>query len=135
MRRFIAELFDPGIRYQFEQVHAVDIARAMQLDAKFRERKLGLVDWGVAALTSLTEVSSNLLVFRVILQKPAAVSSPTFPSRGATGRWRMIGASPSVDLNFGDSFQFSGRPARARAVRGRDLRAARSGPPAPAHLR
>ena len=43
MRRFIAELFDPGIRYQFEQVHAVDIARAMQLDAKFRERKLGLV--------------------------------------------------------------------------------------------
>jgi predicted nucleic acid-binding protein len=60
MRRFIAELFDPGTRYQFEQVHAADIARAMQLDAKFHERRLGLVDCGVAAL------AERLGVFRIL---------------------------------------------------------------------
>ena len=45
MRRFIAELFDPGTRYQFEQVHPADTARAMQLDAKFESGLTISVRW------------------------------------------------------------------------------------------
>ena len=50
MRRLIAEIFDPATRYEYELPLAADIARALELDAKFEELGLGLVDGMVAAV-------------------------------------------------------------------------------------
>ncbi len=50
MRKFVAELFDPATTYEFEAVLPSDIVRALQLDAKFHELELGLVDGTVAAV-------------------------------------------------------------------------------------
>jgi len=50
MRKFVAELFDPAITYEFEAALPSDIVRALQLDAKFHELALGLVDGTVAAV-------------------------------------------------------------------------------------
>ena len=50
MRKFVAELFDPSTTYEFETVLPTDIVRALQLDAKFHELELGLVDGTVAAV-------------------------------------------------------------------------------------
>ena len=50
MRKLVAELFDPTTTYEFESVRPSDIVRALQIDAKFHELKLGLVDGSVAAV-------------------------------------------------------------------------------------
>lgn len=50
MRKLIAEIFDPRTRYEYELPIAADIARALELDAKFHDLKLGLVDGTVAAI-------------------------------------------------------------------------------------
>ena len=50
MRRLIAEIFDPNMRYQFEATSPADVVRAMQLDSKFADLKLGLVEGLVAAV-------------------------------------------------------------------------------------
>ena len=50
MRKFVAELFDPTTTYEFEGVFPSDIVRALQLDAKFHQLELGLVDGIVAAI-------------------------------------------------------------------------------------
>ena len=50
MRRLVAEMFDPQTRYEFEAALPADIVRALQIDAKFAEAKLGLVDGTVAAV-------------------------------------------------------------------------------------
>ena len=60
MRRLIAEIFDPSTRYEYELPHPTDIARALQLDAKFSQLGLGLVDGVVAA------VAERRRVFRVL---------------------------------------------------------------------
>jgi hypothetical protein len=44
MRKFVAEMFDPATTYEFEAVLPSDIVRALELDAKFHELELGLVD-------------------------------------------------------------------------------------------
>jgi predicted nucleic acid-binding protein len=44
MRKLVAELFDPGTRYEYELALPHDIARAMELDARFKNLNLGLVD-------------------------------------------------------------------------------------------
>jgi predicted nucleic acid-binding protein len=49
MRRLIAEIFDPATRYEYELPLPTDIARALELDAKFEALGLGLVDGVVAA--------------------------------------------------------------------------------------
>jgi hypothetical protein len=50
MRRLIAEIFDPATRYEYELPLPSDIARALELDAKFDGLELGLVDgWPNAA--------------------------------------------------------------------------------------
>ena len=56
MRKLIAEIFDPGIRYEYEFPLPSDLVRALELDAKFKDLKLGLVDGTVAALTERREV-------------------------------------------------------------------------------
>ena len=60
MRRLIAEIFDPATRYEYELPLAGDIARALELDAKFEDLGLGLVDGTVAA------VAERRRVYRVL---------------------------------------------------------------------
>ncbi|MBI4517522.1 MAG: hypothetical protein HY699_17095 [Deltaproteobacteria bacterium] len=50
IRKLIAELFDPATTYEFEPATPRDIVRALELDAKFRELGIGLVDRMVAAV-------------------------------------------------------------------------------------
>jgi len=56
MRKLIAEIFDPGTRYEYELPLPSDIVRALEIDAKFKERSLGLVDGTVAALAERRKV-------------------------------------------------------------------------------
>lgn len=60
MRRLIAEIFDPATRYEYELPLAADIARALELDARFADLGLGLVDGMVAA------VAERRRVYRVL---------------------------------------------------------------------
>lgn len=60
MRRLIAEIFDPATRYEYELPLPTDIARALELDAKFQDLALGLVDGTVAA------VAERRRVYRVL---------------------------------------------------------------------
>ena len=56
MRKLIAEIFDPGTRYEYELPIPSDLVRALELDAKFKDLSLGLVDGTVAALAERREV-------------------------------------------------------------------------------
>lgn len=50
MRKLIVELFDPRTTYEYEFALPSDVVRALELDAKFKELNLGLVDGTVAAV-------------------------------------------------------------------------------------
>ena len=50
MRKLVAEILDPATTYELEPLAPVDLLRALQLDARFRELQLGLVDGTVAAV-------------------------------------------------------------------------------------
>jgi predicted nucleic acid-binding protein len=56
MRKLIAEIFDPGTRYEYEPPRPSDLVRALELDAKFKDLNLGLVDGTVAALAERRQV-------------------------------------------------------------------------------
>ena len=56
MRRLVAEVFDPATRYEYELPLPSDIARALELDAKFEGLGLGLVDGTVAAVAERRQV-------------------------------------------------------------------------------
>lgn len=56
MRKLIAEVFDPATRYEYELPLPSDIARALELDAKFKALDLGLVDGTVAAVAERRQV-------------------------------------------------------------------------------
>ena len=56
MRKLIAEVFDPATRYDYEPPLPSDIARALELDAKFKKLGLGLVDGTVAAVAERRQV-------------------------------------------------------------------------------
>ena len=56
MRKLIAEIFDPGTRYEYELPVPSDLVRALELDAKFKELHLGLVDGTVAAVAERRQV-------------------------------------------------------------------------------
>ena len=60
MRKLVGEIFDPATTYEFEAVRPADVVRALQLDAKFRDLELGLVDGAVAA------IAERRRVFRVL---------------------------------------------------------------------
>ncbi len=62
MRRLIAEIFDPTTRYEFEPATAPDVARALQLDLKFADLELGLVDGMVAAVAERRRVYRILTI-------------------------------------------------------------------------
>jgi len=50
MRKLVAEIFDPGTRYEYELPLPSDIVRGLEIDAKFAKLDLGLVDGTVAAV-------------------------------------------------------------------------------------
>jgi predicted nucleic acid-binding protein len=56
MRKLIAEMFDPATRYEYELALPSDIVRALEIDAKFNELDLGLVDGTVAAVAERRKV-------------------------------------------------------------------------------
>jgi predicted nucleic acid-binding protein len=56
MRKLIAEIFDPGTRYEYESPRPSDLVRALELDAKFKDFNLGLVDGTIAALAERRQV-------------------------------------------------------------------------------
>jgi predicted nucleic acid-binding protein len=60
MRRLVAEIFDPATRYEYAVALPADIARAMELDARFADLHLGLVDGTVAA------VAERRRIYRVL---------------------------------------------------------------------
>lgn len=60
MRKLVAEIFDPATRYEYESPLPSDIARALELDARFDGLDLGLVDGTVAA------VAERRRVYRVL---------------------------------------------------------------------
>ena len=72
MRKLIAELFDPRTTYEFDAAVPSDIVRALEIDAKFHELRLGLVDGMVAAVSErrqayriLTTDRSHFSVIRI----------------------------------------------------------------------
>lgn len=60
MRRLVAEMFDPGTRYEYELPLPSDVVRALELDARFKRLNLGLVDGMVIA------VAERRRVYRVL---------------------------------------------------------------------
>jgi predicted nucleic acid-binding protein len=56
MRKLMAEIFDPATRYEYELPLPSDIARALELDARFEALALGLVDGTVAAIAERRNV-------------------------------------------------------------------------------
>jgi len=50
MRKLIAEILDPGTVYELEPVIPADLVRALEIDAKFANLGLGLVDATVATV-------------------------------------------------------------------------------------
>ena len=56
MRKLVAEMFDPGTRYEYELPLPSDIVRALEFDAKFKDLALGLVDGTVAAVAERRQV-------------------------------------------------------------------------------
>lgn len=56
MRRLVAEIFDPATRYEYEAPLPADIARALELDVRFADLALGLVDGTVAATAERRQV-------------------------------------------------------------------------------
>ncbi|MGH7966268.1 MAG: PIN domain-containing protein [Candidatus Binatia bacterium] len=60
MRKLVAELLDPATTYEFEAVLPSDVVRALQIDAKFNQLAIGLVDGTVAA------VAERCRIYRVL---------------------------------------------------------------------
>jgi uncharacterized protein len=60
MRTLVAQIFDPSTRYEYEPALPADVARALELDARFPALELGLVDGTVMA------VAERRSVYRVL---------------------------------------------------------------------
>lgn len=56
MRKLVAEILDPRTRYELELPTAADLARAIELEARFAQLGLGLVDGTVAAVAERRRV-------------------------------------------------------------------------------
>ena len=56
MRKLVAEIFDPGTRYEYELPLPSDVVRALEFDARFKKLSLGLVDGMVIAIAERRHV-------------------------------------------------------------------------------
>jgi predicted nucleic acid-binding protein len=57
----LAEIFDPGTRCEYELPLPSDIVRALEIDARFADRDLGLVDG------TLVAVAERRRIYRVLM--------------------------------------------------------------------
>jgi predicted nucleic acid-binding protein len=64
MRKLVAEIFDPATRYEYELPLPSDVARALEIDARFAQLGLGLVDATVAAVAERRRVHRVLTTDR-----------------------------------------------------------------------
>ena len=64
MRKLVAEIFDPGTRYEYELPLPSDVVRALELDARFNKLNLGLVDGTVIAVAERRRVCRVLTTDR-----------------------------------------------------------------------
>ena len=64
MRALVAEIFDPATTYDFEISLPADMVRGLQIDAKFADLELGLVDGMVAAVAERRRISRVLTTDR-----------------------------------------------------------------------
>jgi predicted nucleic acid-binding protein len=62
VRKLIAEMLDPATTYELEPVIPADLVRAMEIDAKFANLELGLVDGTVAAIAERRKVYRVLTI-------------------------------------------------------------------------
>ena len=60
MRKLVADILDPATTYELAPLLPQDLVRACELDATFRDLKLGLVDALVAA------VAERLRIYRIL---------------------------------------------------------------------
>lgn len=60
MRQLVSELFDPRTTLEYQPATPDDILRAIQIDQKFHELEIGLVDGVVAAL------AERLRIYRIL---------------------------------------------------------------------
>jgi len=56
MRKLVTEIFDPGTRYEYERPLPSDIVRALEVDARFKDLHLGLVDGTIVAVAERRNV-------------------------------------------------------------------------------
>ena len=64
MRKLVAEIFDAGTRYEYEPPFPSDLVRALELDAKFKDLNIGLVDGTVTAVAERRQVYQILTTDR-----------------------------------------------------------------------
>ena len=62
MRRLIADILNPITRYELEPLIPEDLVRAIEIDRKFAELELGLVDGSVAAVAERRAVHRILTI-------------------------------------------------------------------------
>ncbi len=62
MRKLVAQIFDPATTYEFEPTEPSDIVRALEIDAKFNQLELGLVDGIVAAVAERRKIYRILTI-------------------------------------------------------------------------
>ena len=60
MRRLLADILDPSTTYELAPLFPQDLVRACEIDAKFQELALGLVDSMVAA------IAERLRIYRIL---------------------------------------------------------------------
>src|SRR5205807_631763 len=56
MRKLVADIFDPRTRYEYDLPLPSDVVRALELDAKFKDLDLGVVDGTVAAVAERRQI-------------------------------------------------------------------------------
>jgi uncharacterized protein len=62
MHALVREVFDPATSYEYENHDVTDILRAIELDRKFRDLELGLVDAVVATVAERRRVHRVLTI-------------------------------------------------------------------------
>lgn len=64
MRKLVAQILDPGTRYELEPVEPIDLVRAIEIDARFASLRIGLVDGMVAAVAERRGIHRILTIDR-----------------------------------------------------------------------
>jgi predicted nucleic acid-binding protein len=62
MHELVAEIIDPGTTYDFHATTEEDLRRAIELDQKFHDLQIGLVDGVVAALAERLRIHRILTI-------------------------------------------------------------------------